>query len=607
MIASNEPTRRLAAVLSADVEGYSRLCGLDEAGTVAMLNAHLKELIRPAVRSRKGRIVNVAGDGLLAEFASAVAATEAATLIQHEMVSRNKGVDPTRRIQFRIGVNLSEVIVEGRAIFGDGVNIAARAQSMAPAGTICITDIVHKQVQGKIDAEFKYLGAVELKNISEPVRLFQLLEAPFQGEDEQEGLRRLKKKANARPSIAVLPFEVLDANLDHRYFGDGFAEDLLTDLSRFRTISVVARESSFQYRGRQVDTRTVGAELGVRFLIEGSVRRRDQSIRVNVQLVNAETRAHIWANRFDVPLSNLFATQDEIVRKVIGALVPRLEEESIAQARRKPTEQWEAYDHYLKGKAALYSGSAYDRDGVTEARQHFERSIAIDPQFPYPYCFLVRLLNNISLVSAPGVDVAAYREQALKYARFAVSLDDADPHVHLALAWCYLWRGESSKARDQLELVEKLNPNDADRAMDRGTAWMFLGFVERAIEAMQHGIALNPHCPPSYLMDLAEVYFVSRRYEDMIHLLDRIPDHSLSLTAWSAAAHALAGDEKQARMVAARFVEDIGKVWQGKRGDGISHYADWVMDVSPFARSEDRNHLAEGLRLAGLPAQARNY
>ena len=600
MIVSNEPTRRLAAVLSADVEGYSRLCGLDEAGTVAMLNAHLKELIRPAVRSHKGRIVNVAGDGLLAEFASAVAATEAATEIQHQMISRNKEVDPARRVQFRIGVNLSEVIVEGRAIFGDGVNIAARAQSMAPAGTICITDIVHKQVRGKIDAEFKYLGAVELKNISEPVRLFQLLDAPFQGEDEQAGLRRLKKKANARPSIAVLPFEVLDANLDHRYFGDGFAEDLLTDLSRFRTISVVARESSFQYRGRQIDARTVGAELGVRFLIEGSVRRRDQSLRVNVQLVNAETREQVWANRYDAPLASLFATQDEIVRKVIGSLLPRLEEESIAQARRKPTDQWEAYDHYLKGKAALYS--AFDRAGVAEARMHFEKAIAIDPQFPYPYCFLVSLLNNISLVFAPGIDVQPFRDQAWNYARIALSLDDADPHAHLSLAWCYLWRGEFGKARDQLELVEKLNPNDADRAMDRGTAWMFLGFVDRAIEAMQEGIALNPHCPSSYLMDLAEVYFVAQRYEDMLHLLDRIPDHSLSLTAWSAAACALAGDPKRAEAMTARFVTDIAEVWQGQSGKGISHYTGWVLALSPFARKEDMDHLANGLRLAGLQA-----
>lgn len=598
-----EPKRRLATVLSADVEGFSRLCAVAEAETLAMLDWHLKEIIGPTVRQYKGRVANIAGDGVIAEFGSAVAAVNAALAIQRTVAARNADVPSDRQLRFRIGLNLSEVVVSKRQIFGDGVNVAARAQSFAEAGAICATEAVVLQVRGKIHAEFADIGLVRLKNIAEPVHLFRIGESAVGGDAASMGVELTAAPvASSKPSIAVLPFLNLSGDPDQSYFSDGITEDLITDLSRFRTISVIARNSSFVYRGRSVDVRQVADDLGVRFVVEGSVRKLQNSVRITVQLVNAETRAHVWAERYDVPLERIFETQDEIIRSVVGRLVPRLEDETLAIARRKPTEMLEAYEHYLRGKAVIYA--ATDASGVVEARKHFEKAIAIDPQFAAPYCYLVRILNNVTEFTSPGEPVAPYRSEAWRLAKIAVSLDDSEPHAHLVLAWCHLWRGEFENARRHLETAERLNPNDPDRAMDCGTGWLYLGEIDRAIACMMRGIESSPHCPDLYLADLAEAYFLAGRYEEMLEVIERIPDLSLLMPAWRAAGYALAGDLPKAAAQAGRFAEGVSAVWAGASGAGPADYVAWMMSLSPFRRPEDRERLLSGLRLAGLPDAA---
>lgn len=605
MAVSNEATaenvkRRLAAVLSADVEGFSRLCGEDEAGTLRTLERHLDEVVEPAVSEQHGRITSRVGDGILAEFGSAVAAVKAAVDIQARMIARNAGVEEGRRLRFRIGLNLCEVVVRDSEIFGDGVNIAARAQTQALPDSVCATEAVVQQVRGKIGVIFRSMGKLQLKNIVEPVHLYRL--DPSNSDEEPAGNRGAASAAESRsrPSVAVLPFTNLSGDPDQGYFSDGITEDLITDLSRFRTISVIARNSSFGYRGGAVDVRKVANELGVRFVVEGSVRKMSDSVRITVQLVNAETRHHIWADRYDVPLAELFRTQDEIIRHIIGRLVPRIEDASLEIARRQPTEMLQAYDYYLRGKAVL--NAATDAAGAGEARHYFEQAIAIDPAFAYPYCYLVRILNNVTMYAAPGRPLGPFREQAWRYARIAASLDDADPHTHICLAWCHLWRGEFEPARKHLETAEALNPNDADRAMDRGTGWVYLGEIDRALECMQTGMRLNPLHPYSYLADLAEAYFVAERYDDALQLLERIPDQSLLTPAWKAAAYGLCGNRGRAEAEASRFVANLRAAWAGDPAAGPEDYVAWVLSLCPFARVEDRDRLLSGLRLAGLPA-----
>ncbi len=591
--------RRLSAVLSADIEGYSRLCGLDEAQTILAFDRLLQEHVRPVIDANKGKIVNIAGDGLLADFGSATSAVEAAMALQSGMIDRNRSVDPARRLRFRVGINLGDVVVHNDQIFGEGVNIAVRAQSMAAPDAICVTEAVFRQVEKTIAGEFRFVGEIALKNIAEPVKLYTLSEPAFLGIDEQEELHRFRNEFHSKPSLAILPFTNLSGDPKYVWFCDGFAEDLLTDLSNFHTISVIARESSFQYRGQKVDIRRVGLELGVRFVVEGSIRKLKKSARITVQLVDAASRNHIWANRYDIPMTALFEAQDEIVNHVVTSLVPRMEGAILATARRKPPDQLQAYDFYLKGKAILYE--ATDRESVAEARKCFEKAIAEDPAFPYPYCYLVRLLNNHSLVVAPGSDVRAAREKAWHYAKLALSLDDTDPHVHVALGWCHLWRREFDSAGHHFEIAEKLNPNDADRAMDRGTGWMFLGDVERALVSMIHRVALNPFCSTSYVEDLAEVYFVAGRYGDMVRLLNRVPQRSLMSTAWGIAGYALYGDLEVARREADRFLSAIKILWEGAPTEDARPYVQWILDLSPFAQEVHRSKLIEGLRLSGLP------
>src|SRR6202521_2781761 len=368
--------RRLAAILAADVAGYSRLMGADEEGTHERLKAHRRALVDPKITEHRGRIVKTTGDGMLVEFASVVDAVRCAVEVQRGMAERNAEVPQEQRIEFRIGINVGDIILDGGDIFGDGVNVAARLEGLAEPGGICLSGDAQRQVRGKLDVVFEDAGEQRLKNIAWPVRVFRV--------------RPAGAAANARPalalpdkpSIAVLPFQNLSGDPEQEYFADGMVEDIITALSRFRNLFVISRNSSFTYKGHAVDVKQVGRELGVRYVLEGSVRKAANRVRITAQLIDAATGAHLWADRFDGGLEDIFSLQDQVTASVVGAIAPKLEQAEIERAKRKPTESLDAYDYYLRGIASVNLGT---RDANAEALRLFYRASELDPDFATAY------------------------------------------------------------------------------------------------------------------------------------------------------------------------------------------------------------------------------
>lgn len=584
--------RKLAAILMADVAGYSLLVARDEPGTLDEFRRHMDTYVRRAINRFHGRLFKTAGDGLLVEFGSPVHAVECALAFQRGAAKRNKDLLPDRQMQFRIGVNFADVVVDEDDLLGDGVNVASRLQALAHPGGIVVSQAVVQHVKGKIRGTgFEDLGEHRLKNIPDPVHIY--------GVGPSHEAHAVPAPEHGRLGIAVLPFVNMSGDDDQRYFSDGITEDIITELSRFRTLSVIARNSSFAYRDKAVDVKRIAEELHVHFIVEGSIRKLDNRVRITVQLINAEARRHVWAERYDVELSELFAVQDDVTRRVVGTLVPRIETEELDLARKRPTADARAYDCYLRGKSIYYA--ATDAAARAEARAHFERAILLDEGFARAYVYLAAIENNRAVYSPGDPGLAEARTHARNYAEKAVSLDDSDPLTHLSLAWCHLWHREFAAARAHLEIATRLNPNDADRAMDRGTTLMYLGEPDAALEVMQAAMRLNPFHPDSYLLDLAEALFVARRYDDMLKTAEKIADPSPKFTAWKAAAYAYAGRNEEARRHAALFIGKMRDIWIGAPDVGPQLLVDWVVTACPFRRQQDSDHLLNGLRMAGLP------
>ena len=591
--AHNKQERKLAAVLMADVVGYSRMASLDEAATVGAFKKHIKELVRPALRRWTGRLVKTYGDGLLVEFASPVNAVECAVELQRGAAQRNHELKQDRQMRFRIGINLADVIVEKDDLLGDGVNVAARLQAIADPGGIIVSAAVAQHAKGKCSVAFEDLGVQAVKNIPDPVHVFRVTLAG--------GTAHVARAhEDHKLAIAVLPFANMSGDEGQRYFSDGITEDIITELSRFRMLAVVARNSSFVYRDQAVDVKRVADELKVEFVVEGSIRKLDKRVRITVQLINAETRRHIWADKYDVELGELFDVQDDVVRRIVATLVPRIETEELEIARKRPTTDMRAYDCFLRGKA-LYDKSG-DAAAQAEAKRLFEQAVTIDPDYARAYCYLAGIDNNVVIYAAGNPMLVAARERAWHFATRAVALDASDPLPHLSMAWCHLWRREFDAARHHLDIATRLNPNDADRAMDRGTTLMYLGEPEAAIEVMKAAMRLNPFHPETYLADLAEAHFAARHYDEMLKIAGQITDPSPKFTAWKAAANAYAGCYEEARAYAARFIARMREIWTGDPSAGPAEFAAWVLFSCPFKRKEDADHLARGLELAGLSA-----
>ncbi len=575
--------RRLAAILAADVVGYSRLMAADETGTLARFKLLRFDHVEPAVRRHGGRVVGEAGDSLLVEFASASEAVTCAVEVQAKLAELNAELPEDCRMLFRMGVNLGEVIADGATIHGDGVNVAARLEKLAEPGSVVIARAVHEQVKGKVPYRFDDLGEQTLHNIAEPVRAYRMEAAAWV---TATGDRRpAPTRATGEASVAVLPFVNMSSDPEQDYFADGITEDIITDLSRWRSLAVTSRNSTFRFKGKPVDMQRVGRELGARFLVEGSVRRMGERIRITVQLIDSETGNHVWAERFDRPMADLFAVQDEVVRTIVGTLVGRVYASGAERARQKPPSSLVAYDHVLRGNALPWDDPA----SAAEAKRSFERAIEIDPGYGLPHSLLAIMLNR-----EWADDLSGSREilnRAFALAQRAVELAENESTCHAILGQICLDRRSFDLALRHMERSVEINPANQWNRADLGTLLARIGRAEEGFEMLRNARRVDPYFGPRwYWRGLGVAQFVLRRYADALADFDRAAENSPRWAlAMMAGCCAKLGLLDRARELVARCLS-------GQSGGSI----DRLVAKVPFKHAGDRDHLAECLRLAGM-------
>jgi TolB-like protein len=496
--------RRLAAILAADVVGYSRLMGTDEVGTHARLKGLRVALIDPAIGEHQGRIVKTTGDGILIEFPSVVAAVECAVAVQRGMVERNANVPQDRRIEFRVGINLGDVIVEGEDIIGDGVNVAARLEAMAEPGTICVSEMVRDQVRDRLKFDFADLGEHQLKNIARPMRIWRLVD---------DAAKVPVPSASDTPSIAVLPFANMSGDPDQEYFADGMVEEIITGLARLKWLFVIARNSSFIYKGKAVDVKQVGRELGVRYVLEGSVRKAGNRLRITGQLIDVANGAHLWADRFDGALEDVFDLQDQVTASVVAAIEPAMRDAELRRTQGKPTSSLAAYDWFLRALAAFNrpSRSRYD-----DAVQLCRKAIAADPNYAAAYALAAWGYAGYVFIDA-AADPHAKREEGAALARRALELGANDP-LALAMggqALAFLSR-EHDRALAATQRALELNPNSAQAWVSCGHVHQMRGEGNDAVAHFQRAMRLSPRDPLgwSFKTGLALGHFIEGRYAE---------------------------------------------------------------------------------------------
>jgi adenylate cyclase len=588
---ADKAKRRLAVILAADVVGFSRLAESDETATVAALADLRRSQIDPVVLEHGGRIFKSTGDGILAEFGSAVQAVLCAVDIQRGI---GPGGDPdAKRLVLRIGIHVGDVLVSGEDLLGDGVNIASRIEGEASPGGIAITEDVWNFVEGKVAVAFEDRGIRRLKNISRPVRI-----RTVQIASPVEPVVGLGLPLPDRPSLAVLPFDNLGGDKTASpSLCDGLTEDLITDLSRFRQLFVIARNSSFVYRGRAHDVRRVGKELGVRYVLEGSLRWIGDKIRINAQLIDAADGHHVWADRFDGSADGLFAIQDEVVRNIAGHLVQHLEHAELAAAKRKPPESLKAFSLWLEGAEHHSLGTI---DAHHTARRLYEAAIQVDPGFARAHAGLGELAWLDTFIASWGKDRDPAIERAATHAERAVTLDPHDAHPHVVLGWVRMMQRQFDRARKHWETATQINPNDADVAMSRATALAFLGDPVAALAAAATARRLNPYSPDWYLADEAVIRFIGRDPDGALAIYDAMGELYPHSILWRVSAASHAGREAEAQQLAATFAARASQIWVGDRSAGPVDYARWLYQGFPFSRREDAAYLAEGLARAGL-------
>jgi adenylate cyclase len=571
--------RRLAAIMAADIVGYSRLVEADETCTLAAVRNLRSLVLDPLLADHKGRIVKLMGDGAIVEFASVVDAVACAVALQKEVAVNQEEVSPERRIVYRIGISLGDVVVEGEDLFGDGVNIAARLEALAEPGGICITDTVQKQLAGKTNFAFEDTGERPLKNIVQPVRVWRWAEVPL----PVAGSASLPLPD--RPSVAVLPFDNLSGQVEETYFSDGITEDIITGLARFRSLFVVARNSSFAFRGKPIELAEVGRRLGVSYLLEGSVRRAGERLRITAQLVEAGTGVHVWAERYDRRLDDIFTVQDEVAQMIVSALMGRIEEAGLHRSVRMPTSSLTAYDYLLRG-LAHFRGFA-DEDN-RQACAMFERAVALDPQYAPAHAYLafVRVALH-GYATAP----AWVLEAALATATHAVELDSQDGRCHRILARICLFRREYDTAEYHVRRALDLNPNDADGMIQRSTLLAIRGRPEEALDWMDAAMRLNPFHPTWYNNHLGIVLYSLRRYAEAAQAFKRLPNPGPWSSTRLAACYAQLG----------QTAETEAQVAVVLRQRPNFSTADFLRRDVLLERAEDRELLRDGLIKAGLP------
>jgi TolB-like protein/class 3 adenylate cyclase/Tfp pilus assembly protein PilF len=586
-LASARAERRLAAILAADVAGYSRLMGADEEGTLRRLKAHRMELVDPKITEHRGRIVKTTGDGMLVEFASVVDALRCAVEVQRGMVDRNTEVPQDKRIEFRVGINVGDIIIDGDDIFGDGVNVAARLEGLAEPGGICISRKVRDEVRDKLDLAFEDMGEQQVKNIVRPVRVFRITD----GSSPTANVTSKSLPLPDKPSVAVLPFQNMSGDPEQEYFSDGMTEEIITALSRVKWFFVIARNSTFTYKGRAVDVARVGRELGVKYVLEGSVRKAGNRVRVTAQLIEAMNGYHVWADRFDGELANVFDLQDQVTESVVGAIEPSLTLAEIERAKAKPTENLSAYDLYLRALPNFYT---YTKAGSEEALRLLRRAVSLDPGYAVAkafaaFCIVLRENQRF-------IDDDSEIEEGIRLAREALDTARDDPTVlHFAGLTLSALAQDYEAGLAALDRALALNVNSAQALSQSGFVRAFVGDWRTAIEHFTRAIRLSPlDQGMSYTLDgLALAHMMAGDYEEALKFAMR----SLREMPRNASAHrhvaaslALLGRSEEARaaMPALLAVTPSLTISSMRKG-------------SPFRDAAFLERYMWGLKEAGLP------
>jgi len=578
--------RRLVAIFAADVAGYSHLIEQDEAGTVEALTAH-RETMDRLIADHGGRIANTAGDSVLAEFPSAVEAVQCAVNVQNALALSSENTPEGRRVRFRIGVHVGDVIVRSGDILGDGVNVAARLQSLADPGGVCISEAAHGYVRKAVHLEFSDLGSQKVKNIEEPVRAFALKT----GSPANIGNERAKRlPLPDKPSIAVLPFTNMSSDPEQDYLADSMAEEIIAALSRFRSLFVIARNSTFTYKGKAVDVRRISRELGVRYVLEGSVRKEGNRLRIIAQLNDAVTGNHIWTDRYDGVLADIFDLQDRVTEAIVGALEPTITLSEIERAKRKRPDSLDAYDCVMRALPAVW---AQDAETTAEGLRLAEQAIALDPAYPLPkalaaWCYAQR----VSYMRAPCP--AEDRIKAVNLAQQAASLDSDYPLVLTVLSAAFALVRKFDLGLAAIEKALALDPNSAWAWLRSGWANQYIGNPDKAIEHFQRSMRLSPVDPMHFnaLFGIGDAHFARGQYDEAAHWIEQALREKPSAT-WVyrllTSAYANAGRLEEAQQAAAKLLEAFP-------GMTVSRAVDAAPGNPAFL-----SQLAQGLRDAGLP------
>jgi adenylate cyclase len=578
--------RRLAAILAADMAGYSRLMEADEEGTHQRLRAHFAELIHPKIAEHRGRVVKNTGDGLLAEFASVVEAVRCAIVVQREMGERNRALPPDDRIEFRIGINLGDVIAEADDIFGDGVNIAARIESLAKPGDICVSQVVCDQVRDRLDLVFADMGEQHVKNITRPVHVYRvLLDAETVAAVSTDGVPQTLALPD-KPSLAVLPFINLSSDPEQEFFADGIAEDIITALSRYPSLFVIARNSCFTYKGRAVDVKDVGRELGVRYVLEGSLRKAGTRVRLTAQLIEAELGKHVWADRYDRDLVDIFAVQDEISEAVTIAVAPAIADAELHRAMRKPPQSLDAWTAYQRG--VWHAGRASAQDTAL-AQKFFQQAVDLDPDFAGGYKGLSKLEAQAADYRGRGLADALSSAESL--ARRAVALDPADAEARSRLANALYRQGDYHGGLAEAELALAISPNLADAHGERGAVLIFSGRFREGFLALERAVRLDPRQPAVRLNQIALGLYFAGDYSAAVEAAKRAirsyPDYP-NPYRWLTAALGQLGRAEEAKEALEKAITIAPAAFDM-----------YMRQRPPWIRPEDHAHMVEGLRRGG--------
>jgi adenylate cyclase len=578
--------RRLAAIVAADVAGYSRLMGADESGTLAALKSLHKEIVDPSIAAFGGRIVKTTGDGLLLDFPSVVDAVRCVVEMQKAMAARGATMPEDRRIALRVGLHVGDVIIDGDDIFGDGVNVAARLEALAEPGGFCLSSDAVRQVRGKVDAAFDNMGLQALKNISQPIEVWRW---SSNGGRAPAASTPMSLAMPSKPSIAVLPFQNMGGDPEQEYFADGITEDIITALSKWRSFLVIARNTTFTYKGRPVDVKQIGRELGARYVLEGSVRRAGARLRVTAQLIESDGAAHVWAERYDRELADVFAIQDDLSTRLAAIIETELGRHEQKRSPARPPNSLEAWDCLNRGLYLIYKFNRRDNE---EAKVFLERAIALDPDLSRAHSSLAYTYQQ-DVMFGYAADRAGAIEQLIAHARRAVLLDDGDSYAHVMMGFGYRWSRQHELVLAEAYKAIECNPSDSWAHGLLGAALDLSGRHREGIEAMQRAITMNPRDPHIrfYTALVARAYLV---------------DHDLtSAETWARRAIQQDPTNPRSHILLAASLAHLGRTLEagaevdaGERLD--PGFAKRWLAAREYRDDADNNFVADGLRKAGL-------